>query len=79
MLAQHYWSSRRVSKRYSNPSLRIIELAVRVFPPKNQGEVIQLTVPNGTEVVTVIVVPGAALAGLGETATVTPGTATPDV
>src|SRR5262245_21524371 len=42
----------------------------------NQGELIQLTLSNETDVVTVITVPAAAVAGLGETATLTFGTAT---
>ena len=61
---------------YSNPSLRICELAVSVLPPKNHGDAIQLTLPNGTEAVTVIAVPAVADAGFGVTETVTPGTAT---
>ena len=63
---------------YSNPSFRICEFAVKVFPPRNQGELIQLTLLNGTLVVTVIAVPAAAVAGFGVMATVTPGTATPE-
>lgn len=63
---------------YSYPSLRIWELARSVLPPKNQGELIQLTLLNGTVVVTVIVVPAVAVAGLGDTVTLTPGTATPE-
>src|SRR5262245_49342091 len=54
----------------------MLELDVSVRPPRNQGEAIQLTVLNGTVAVTVIVVPGAAVAGFGDTLTDTPGTAT---
>jgi hypothetical protein len=59
--------------------LRIFELAVSVFPPMNQGELIQLTLSKPTDAVTVITVPAAADAGFGVTATVTPGTATLEV
>ena len=66
-------------QRYSNPSLRICELAVSVLPPKNHGAFIQLTSLKATDVVIVIVVPAVAVAGLGVTETETPGTATPVV
>jgi len=61
---------------YSNPSLRIFELAERVAPPKNHGELIQLMSLNSTDDVTVITEPAGAVAGLGETTTETSGTAT---
>jgi hypothetical protein len=61
---------------YSYPSLRIWELAFSVFPPRNQGVCIQLTLSNGTVAVTVIAVPAIAVAGSGDTVTTTLGTAT---
>ena len=63
-------------ERYSNPSFRIRELAVNVLPPRNHGDGSQLTALKGTDAVTVMGSPATALAGSGDTSTVTPGTAT---
>ena len=46
------------------------------MPPRNHGACIQLTLLNGTDAVTVIGVPAIAVAGSGETVTITFGTAT---
>jgi hypothetical protein len=58
--------------------LRIVEAAVSVRPPRNQGGASQLTWLKSTDVVTVIWLPDAAEKGSGVTLTVTGETDTLD-
>lgn len=63
---------------YSKPSLLITDVAVSVVLPRNHGAGVQLTSVKSVVTVTVIMSPARAVAGFGETVTVTPDTDAPD-